>query len=202
MAQEGLIQFNCNLKHENIDNNEIISAINECRTRLFDLGLIGVDENGQGYGNISTRTLGNKFIITASQTGKYRILESEHFILVEKCNFLENQVCAMGKNIPSSESLTHGAVYESDNAIGAVIHIHYKKLWDYCMDKKFISTPDETGFGSVKLANAIIFLFKNSRIREQKIFAMGGHESGVITFGRDLQDAEKTLSDAMRHVEK
>ena len=201
MSREGLIQFTCHLTEKKIGNTEIISAINDCRTKLFDLGFIGVDANGQGYGNISVRTCDKEFIITASQTGKYRILEPNYFTEIKKCIFKENKVYATGENMPSSESLTHGALYESNDAIQAVIHVHCKKMWDFFMNKKFLSTPIKTGFGTADLALAIISLCENPMMQQQKIFAMGGHESGVIAFGQDLHDAEDILLGTMRLVE-
>ena len=62
------IKFNCNLIKGTVEK-EKIEELNYWRNKLFEMGLIGVYENGVGFGNISERTQGNKFIITGSTTG-------------------------------------------------------------------------------------------------------------------------------------
>jgi len=43
------------------------------------------------------------------------------------------------------------------------------------------------------MAYEIMRLFKMSDVRSRKIFAMAGHEAGIVTFGKDLQEAFDVL---------
>jgi hypothetical protein len=47
-----------------------LAELNECRRKLYELRLLGVDSNGIGFGNLSARdgATGN-FYVTASATG-------------------------------------------------------------------------------------------------------------------------------------
>lgn len=190
---EGIIKFSCILKPAVPIDQKNIAELNRCRTELFDLGLIGATDEGIGFGNISVRLNKSEFIISASQTGQYRILEPGHFSIVQKCNFSQNKVQAAGAINPSSESLTHAAVYSSDIDIKAVIHVHNKKLWNFLLLPSFIKTPSEAQYGTPELAQAIKKLFKETEIINQKIFAMAGHEDGVIAFGKNLTETKKNL---------
>lgn len=200
LPKKSMVKFFCYLSRAEPLNNEVLEAINHCRTKLHDLRLIGVNEKSEGFGNISVRHFGNEFIITASQTGKYRVLQPRQFVVVKKCIFENNEVSAAGETLPSSESLSHGAVYESDQRINAVIHVHCLDLWQHLMDGKFVSTPPSAEYGTKDLADAILTLFKETKVYEQKVFAMGGHKEGIIAFGEDILDAEKALLERMRFV--
>ena len=75
MKDEGYIKFNSEwVKAEPLSLDKI-KDINECRSRLYKLGLIGILEDGIGFGNISKRILEtNHFVITGTQTGEIPIL--------------------------------------------------------------------------------------------------------------------------------
>jgi len=191
---EGIVKFSCELAPpQNIDQ-KIIDELNRCRTKLLDLGLIGVDFQGIGFGNISVRhgETGD-FIISASQTGQHRILKPKYFSVIKKCLFDDYKVQAAGQFMPSAETLTHGAIYASDKRVGAVIHVHNQKLWQSLLENKFLATPAQAQYGSVELAKAIIKMFSETEIFKQKIFAMAGHESGVVAFGENLAEAEEKI---------
>lgn len=192
------VKFQCHFVQAEPLGDEATKAINHCRSHLYDLYLVGVDERGEGFGNISMRHKDKGFIITGSQTGQYRILLPKHIVLVKKCNFFDNEVYACGEIMPSSESPSHGALYEGDERIGAVIHVHSLLLWHKLMDSRYISTPAEAQYGTSELALSILDLFKRTHIFQQKVFAMGGHEAGVMAFGSNLEEAEMNLMEYYR----
>ena len=104
---------------------EGLAELNVYRRKLLDLHLIGVDSNGIGFGNLSMRDgATDKFCITGSATGGIPELTLANCAKVVACDFGENQVRYEGCAMPSSESLTHAAIYESDANAGAVIHCH------------------------------------------------------------------------------
>ena len=93
-----------------------------------------------------------------------------------------------GAAIPSSESLTHAAIYESDPTISAVIHCHDTVLWATLLDRA-PTTSKSVAYGTPEMAYEIMRLFTVSDVRNTGIFAMAGHEAGIVTFGKDLEDA-------------
>ena len=101
-----------------------------CRRKLLELHLIGRDSNGIGFGNLSVRDgTTRNFCITGSATGGLRKLSLTDCVRVVDCDFKKNWLRYQGTAIPSSESLTHAAIYESDPSTSAVIHCHDSVLW-------------------------------------------------------------------------
>ena len=78
-VEEGYIKYNCVWKKEDFNFPEnVFKSLNFWREKLYALKLIGVHEDGIGYGNISIRSYNKSFIITGSGTGKKGYLG--HFI--------------------------------------------------------------------------------------------------------------------------
>jgi ribulose-5-phosphate 4-epimerase/fuculose-1-phosphate aldolase len=103
-------------------------------------------------------------------------------------DFARNCLCYEGTAIPSSESLTHPAIYESDRSIFAVIHCHDSVLWRTRPDR-VPTTSKAIAYGTPEMADEIMRLFKGTDLRSRKILVMAGHEGGIATFGKNLEDA-------------
>src|SRR5438309_1011210 len=79
-----------------------------------------LEERGYGYGNVSARVgpLGDvgrgqrRFLVTGTQTGGRQGVTLADFCLVERYDLARNRVTSRGLVPPSSESLTHGAIYD------------------------------------------------------------------------------------------
>jgi len=187
--KDGYIKFNCNwIKQE---FNEDITELNKWRNKLYSLNLIGMYENGIGFGNISKRD-GKEFIITGSKTGGIKNLTKDHFTKVTNWDFNKNSLTCKGPIEASSESLTHAAVYTSNSNINAVIHVHNLNLWKKLI-YKIPTTNEKVEFGTPDMAYEIMRLFKESDLINKKILVMGGHKEGIISFGKDLEEAENVL---------
>ena len=93
MTDDGYIKFNCEwIKGEPL-LEDMIKELNSWRKRMFDAGLIGMYENGIGFGNISMRITGTRqFIITGSATGGEANLTSEHYVKVTEVNHEKNSL--------------------------------------------------------------------------------------------------------------
>ncbi len=102
--------------------------------------------------------------------------------------FARNWLRYEGVAIPSSESLTHAAIYESDPTISAVIHCHDSVLWRTRLDR-VPTTSKAIAYGTPEMAYEIMRLFTVSDVRSRDIFVMAGHEGGIATFGKNLEDA-------------
>ena len=167
---------------------ELLEAL---RSRLFTLGLVGVQDD-IGYGNISVRERSmNSFFITATQTGDLSSLTEEHYTYISDYNFPKFQVISQGKYQPSSEALSHAMIYQINPEINAVIHIHSKALWEFMKENNSLFTTAE--YGTVEMVEEIASLYKDINPFENSIFVMKGHEDGVIAFGKSVKEAELTL---------
>jgi L-ribulose-5-phosphate 4-epimerase len=96
-------------------------------------------------------------------------------------DFARNWLRYEGAAIPSSESLTHAAIYEADSSTSAVIHCH-----DSGLCATLLHCAPTT---SKSVAYEIMRLFKGTDLRSRKILVMAGHEGGIATFGKNLEDA-------------
>jgi ribulose-5-phosphate 4-epimerase/fuculose-1-phosphate aldolase len=166
-----------------------LAEVNACRRKLLDQHLMGVDSNGVGFGNLSVRdSVTGNFYITGSATGGLPELTLADCVRVVAYNFEGNRLRYEGAAIPSSESLTHAAIYESDRSIFAVIHCHDSVLWATLLNRA-PTTSKPIAYGTPEMAHEIMRLFKVSDLRSRKIFAMAGHAGGIVTFGKNLEDA-------------
>lgn len=192
MSDEGVIKFKLTWKQEPPMAYHFISALNEWRDSLYKAGLIGKDENGIGYGNISCRLDKNSFIITGSGTGTLEQLTSEHYTRVTAFDLSENSLESTGPVKASSESMTHAAVYETIPGCNAVFHVHHLDLWEALLVRP-PSTAKNIEYGTPAMAKEIASLLKDPLLLKQGILAMGGHREGIISFGKDLDDAGSVL---------
>jgi ribulose-5-phosphate 4-epimerase/fuculose-1-phosphate aldolase len=166
-----------------------LAELNECRRKLCELRLLGVDSNGIGFGNLSARDgATDNFYVTASATGGLAELTPADCVRVVAYDFEQNSVRYEGCAIPSSESLTHAAIYQSDPMACAVIHCHDFVLWATLLDR-VPTTPQNAAYGTPQVASEIIRLFNVSDARTRKIFVMAGHEGGIVAFGENFEDA-------------
>jgi ribulose-5-phosphate 4-epimerase/fuculose-1-phosphate aldolase len=94
--------------------------------------------------------------------------------------------------LPSSESLTHAAIYESDATAGAVIHCHDSTLWTAVLNEA-PTTSKAAEYGTPDMAHEIMRLFTRTNVRSRKIIVLAGHEGGLVTFGKDLEEAFAVL---------
>jgi L-ribulose-5-phosphate 4-epimerase len=170
-----------------------LAELNAYRRKLLDLRLIGVDSNGIGFGNLSVRDVASdNFYVTGSATGGIQELTLSDCAKVVACDFETNRVRYEGSALPSSESLTHAAIYESDATAGAVIHCHDFKLWAAVLNEA-PTTSKTAEYGTPEVANEIMQLFTRTDVQSRKIVVMAGHEAGILTFGKDLEQAFAVL---------
>ena len=189
-VEEGYIKYNCVWKKEDFNFPEnVFKSMNFWREKLYALKLIGVHEDGIGYGNISVRNYNKSFIITGSETGKKSRLSREDYALVNDFHLNFNELSCSGYTKASSEALSHAALYESSPDIRAVIHVHHLPLWN-SLYNKVPTTDDSALYGTPDMAYELMRICKNT---DEKILVMGGHEEGIITFGKSLDEAGEIL---------
>src|SRR5205814_10560697 len=187
------VKFTYQRVREDIAPFDALPELNACRWKLLDLHLIGLDSNGIGFGNLTVREGASRnFYITGSATGGLLKLSLTDCVRVVDYDFKKNWVRYEGAAIPSSESLTHAAIYESELSTTAVIHCHDSVLWRTLLDGA-PTTSKRVPYGTCEMAREIIRLFTETDVRSRKIFVMAGHEGGIVTLGKNFEEAFAVL---------
>ena len=187
------IRFSCERVAAGISFFGGLAELNAYRRKLLDLHLIGVDSNGIAFGNLSVRDGATKnFYITGSATGGIHELTLANCAKVVAYDFERNQIRYEGSAMPSSESLTHAAIYESDATAGAIVHCHCSRLWAAVLNEA-PTTSKAAEYGTPEMAHDIMQLFTRTNAQTRKIVVMAGHEGGILTFGKDLEEAFAVL---------
>jgi ribulose-5-phosphate 4-epimerase/fuculose-1-phosphate aldolase len=164
------------------------------RKPLYEAGLIGQYEDiGIGYGNISVRTSADgQFVISGTQTGHLAELGNEHFSLVTNFDLKANSVACTGPIQASSESMTHATIYSLDSSINAVVHIHSAEMW-VRLRESLPATDADIAYGTPEMAEEFGRLYRGTDFPTTGVAIMAGHEDGLISIGRDLQEAAQRV---------
>jgi hypothetical protein len=212
MQEEGVIKFDLRYTYAEPETQAPPSALNAWRNRLWQLQLIGQQAGrygGLGYGNVSRRTGSvdaapgqRAFIISGSQTGGLARLEARHYCVVTGWDVQYNRIIARGPVRPSSEALTHGTLYDQDDDIRVVFHVHSPAIWQESGRLGLIRSSPAVAYGTPEMACEVARLFRETDIRRAAIFVMGGHEDGVIAFGTDEETAGTVLLNTLERSQR
>jgi len=212
MQAEGVIKFDLRYSCGPIEVPASLDNLNRWRRRLWRLQLIGREDGrygGAGFGNVSCRIepldapAGQRqFIISGTQTGELPTLETGHYCVVTGWDLHHNRVIACGPVRPSSESLTHGMLYDQDDDIRVIYHVHSPAVWQASARLGLPRTDPAVSYGTPGMAYEVARLFKETSIKRKGIFTMGGHEDGVIAFGTDADDAGTILVETLAHCQQ
>lgn len=188
---EGVIRFRVHLNRKPLHEEPEIRQLIVWRDILYRMGLVGRDPlrySGLGFGNLSMRSLRkpDSFVVTGSQTGGLEQLSEMHFCRVIAWKFEPPELWAEGLTSPSSESLTHAAIYESEKKVGAVIHVHCPEIWHQGETIGLAVSDPAAGCGTSALALEMRSMMATWKPVDGGIWILGGHEDGVIAFGNDL----------------
>ncbi|MEM8769210.1 MAG: class II aldolase/adducin family protein, partial [Pseudomonadota bacterium] len=98
--------------------------------RLDFLGQVPGRYGSASFGNLSVRDPDRKteFVITASQSGAAPEFDQEQITRIVGCNLERFWVDAIGVAPPSSETLTHAAIFATDPRIDWVFHIRSAEI--------------------------------------------------------------------------
>jgi L-ribulose-5-phosphate 4-epimerase len=194
---EGVIKYRLDYQPGTPRNSPEYAELNAWRTILFQLGLIGQDSEryaGLAFGNVSFRLDNTRqFVITGSQTSGLMRLTNEHYCTILSADPSRNHIVAEGAIKPSSEALTHAAVYSANNEVNAVVHVHSPIIWQHCQSLALPAIDSAIQYGTPAMAEAVLELFARNLLSEKQIFVMLGHEDGIVSFGDSIADASQVL---------
>ena len=198
MLEEGVRQYKLSFTPSGRIDFKERELLDSWRLRLQEAGLLGRDPKrygGLAYGNISIRRSKapeNSFIVTGSQTSDWAPDERDVYAEVNAANILTNSLSARGAIEPSSEALTHAAIYQALERVGAVIHVHSPKIWESSNRLDIKCTPESLHAGTDALAVSIYeTLQENPKI--PGTLRLAGHEHGFISWGADIQSAGEEI---------
>jgi len=194
-AAEGVIKYRSQHVAGFVPSSHELEQLNCARSTLFDLGLIGVSAQGIGYGNVSVRTEGDQFVISGSATGSLRVLTLAHYCHVTSFSMDDNSVCSSGALDASSESMTHGAIYAANSRVRCVIHVHSRSLFAALLGQHALHTAADVAYGTPSMARAVSRLV-TLQSELPVIFAMTGHDEGVVAYGADVALVQGLLIDS------
>ncbi len=206
MPHEGVIKFRLEHETEALEPRrygDLVRKLKAWREIMAMTGMVGQDPGrygGAGYGNVSARIappnapLGKRaFLITGRQTAGKRSLDLDDFSVVERYDYRGNLVRSRGRVHPSSESMTHGAVYDLAPYIRCVLHAHCPVLWQQAGRLRLPTTDARVGYGTTDMALEVRRLYRDTVLPERCILSMGGHEDGILVFGRSIEQAGVVL---------
>lgn len=196
--REGVIKYQLSHQYAPLPAQIDTVELNAWRQLLQRLQLIGQAPDrydGLGFGNVSQRLIPgeNQFVITGTQTGHLPHLKPEHFAVILDASPNDNCLQALGPTQPSSEALTHASVYQNLPGIQAVVHVHSPEIWRHTDQLSLPHTAGDIPYGSVAMAKAVEKLLMSGQLRERPIFAMLGHQDGIVALGESLAAATSTL---------
>ncbi len=205
-VEEGVVKFAAAHDRRPLDprlHGAMCCKLVAWREILAKTQLVGQDParyGGAGYGNVSARigapsaTRGARaMLITGTQTSGLPRVGLDDFCVVDRYDYRRNQVSSRGLTEPSSETMTHGAVYDLSPHIRFVFHAHSPIIWHRAEPLRIPTTDPGVAYGTPEMALAVQELYRSSALSEVRILAMGGHEDGVMVFGHTAEQAGQVL---------
>jgi len=188
MGSEGYVKYSAEHTTAPAIETPLWTELDRARTKLRETGLVGMTAGGIGYGNLSVRIKGDTFLISGTATGALPVLNRDGYCLVTSFDVEKNKVVSTGPVKPSSETMTHGALYKSCPGANCVIHIHSRAVFDGMIRDKYPATPETAAYGTPDIALAIGKIVRESGKNEGRI-VLAGHDEGVIVYGPSVEKA-------------
>jgi hypothetical protein len=203
---DGVIKFTARHTREPLParrHGELACALVAWREIMIQTQLVGQDRaryGGAGFGNVSGRVGApssargaRAMLISGTQTGGLTHIGLDHFCLVERYDYRANAVTSRGMVEPSSETMTHGAIYDLSPHIRFVFHGHGPVIWRHARSLGIPTSAESVAYGTPEMAEEVHRLYRSTALAETGIMAMGGHEDGIIVFGRTAEHAGRVL---------
>ena len=199
---EGVVKYQLDFSVGPAPEASLLLGVNAWRRLLYQLALVGSDPRrygGLGFGNVSRRVRSGEavFVVSGTQTGHLAVLRPEHYCLVNACEPGRNTIAAMGPIKPSSEALTHGAVYDAAPSVQCVLHVHSPDIWANTQRLGLPATRQNIEYGTPAMAEEVRELVANAAVNRPRVIAMAGHQDGVLAFGESEDSAGLALVEVL-----
>jgi ribulose-5-phosphate 4-epimerase/fuculose-1-phosphate aldolase len=192
-AREGVVKYACEHVRRPLGVCPDLAGLLEWRARLFARRLIGADDAGFGYGNLSLRLYASpRFLISGTQTSGLAEVDASHFAEVTVVDLDRNFLRCVGPSPASSEALTHAALYAADPEVRGIVHAHSRPIWERHRHR-LPTTRDDVEYGTPQMAHEVIRLYRRGPVGHQGVIIMGGHPDGVIAYGASLEQAARAI---------
>jgi L-ribulose-5-phosphate 4-epimerase len=204
--REGVIKYELVFERKPLPDIPNLASLIAWRAVLHRLRLIGQDPAryaGLGFGNVSQRVESptsnhsDQFVISGSQTGLPERLSKDRLCLVTDSSIRDNRIVAEGLVKPSSEALTHAAVYGCNPAIRFVMHVHSPEIWRSTRRLSLANIGSAIAYGTTEMADAVRDMVLSQESEPSGIFSMLGHEDGIISYADSAKTAANLLTDAL-----
>lgn len=198
---EGVVKYVCNFKQQGLPPIifKAVEELSKWRQILYHNHLIGQDPlryGGFGFGNLSIRLANSSgsFLITSTQTsGLPDLGPNQHYTVIQGYDLDANSLSAYGPTKPSSEALTHAAIYDFNVQVQAVFHAHSPAIWGSTKKLKIPATKRHVEYGTPQMAYEMQRLLKEGDTKAKRIISMLGHQDGIVTFGQTLDQAGENM---------
>ena len=203
VEQEGVIKYELVFDEARSLQDHNYAALSYWHGQFKQASILGQDPqryDGLGFGNLSERIGQTSFLISGTQTGGLDRLGTDEYALVTRVDIAANRVEARGQIKPSSESLTHAAVYALDDRIQFVFHVHSPDLWQASSELGMAQTAAGIEYGTPAMADEIKRLRDAGSFRTGNLLAMAGHEDGIISFGATAEEAGDLIMQALQKI--
>ena len=162
------------------------------RQILQSLGFLGQSPDryhGASFGNLSARDPDRpeEFVITASQSSGEEPFTREHLVRIAGINLARFWVDGVGEVPPSSDTLTHGAIYGADPRIQWIIHCRQPAIWENTEGLALPVTGPDAEAGTPGMIQAVIDLLHAYQSRPL-VFATAGLTDGLYACGPTARD--------------
>lgn len=203
LEQEGVIKYDLVFRKTDPVIDHDFTSLTRWHRRFKQAGILGQDPeryDGLGFGNISERLDEFCFLISGTQTGHLVNLAPADYSLVISADVSRNRIEAKGQVRPSSEALTHAAVYALDANIRFVFHVHSPDIWNHRAVLGLPQTGADIDYGTVEMANDMKRLYQQEAFHNIKVLAMAGHEDGIVGFGCTGDEAGEAIMSLLTNL--
>ncbi len=194
-VEEGVIKYALSFHEGPPPAPSLTAPLRAWHRIAFSLGLLGQDDTrygGAAYGNLSRRIEGARFVVSGSQTGGRPATSAEDYATVDQWQLRPPSVAAHGPLRPSSETLTHAAIYAAAPAAQCVMHGHSPAIWN-AKHLQLPTTDPLAAYGTPEMAESVRSLIAQGQLGSEGAFVMGGHEDGVVAYGSSVEQAGQML---------
>ena len=169
------------------------------RRSLFQTQILSFsDDTTPSYGNMSKRTKGLEFVITASKTGDIPELLTKHYVHIKSAHPTNNIVETIGFADSSRDVFIHYYIYETRPDITHIFHGYHIDLWEHLLKNDYPFISKDITPGSQEFIEAIKELISKDKDATQGIFALEGYKGGFISYADDGRKASRQIKKILK----